>query len=44
MNNNELRKVQLLQLKLALKVKEICDRHKINYFLIAGSLLGAVRT
>lgn len=43
MNNNELRKVQLLQLKLALKVKEICDRHKINYFLIAGSLLGAVR-
>lgn len=39
----ELRKLQLCQLDLALEVKRICEKHKINYFLIGGTLLGAVR-
>lgn len=43
MDDEQLRKVQLLQLKLALVVNDICKRHSINYFLIAGSVLGAVR-
>lgn len=43
MNNNELREVQLIQLELAKEVKRICDKNNIKYFLIAGTLLGAVR-
>lgn len=39
----DLRKVQLLQLEIAKEFKRICDKHDIKYFLIAGTLLGAVR-
>lgn len=39
----QLEKVHKLQLCLALHVREICMRHKLDYFLIAGTLLGAVR-
>lgn len=39
----QLEKVHKLQLQLALQVKEICRKHELNYFLIAGTLLGAVR-
>ncbi|HIZ20026.1 MAG TPA: LicD family protein [Firmicutes bacterium] len=38
-----LKKTQSLQLALALEVKRICKKHGLRYFLIAGSLLGAVR-
>lgn len=31
------------QLLLAWEVKRLCDRHQIRYFMIAGTLLGAVR-
>lgn len=31
------------QLKIAKEIKRICDKHNINYFLDAGSLLGAIR-
>lgn len=31
------------QLEMALVVKDICDRHKIDYFLDAGTLLGAAK-
>ena len=41
--NPELRKVQLCQLDLVLEVKRICEKYNINYFLIGGTLLGAVR-
>lgn len=40
---DELRKLQLCILDIALELKRICDKHNINYFLVAGSLLGAVR-
>ncbi len=39
----DLRRAQLLQLDLALEVKRICEKNHLRYFLIAGTLLGAVR-
>lgn len=39
----DLRTVQLCILDIALEFKRICDKHNINYFLIAGTMLGAVR-
>jgi len=38
-----LRKVQLIELKILVEIKRICDKHKIEFILISGSLLGAVR-
>lgn len=43
MNNTELRELQLMELQLACELKRICDKHDINYFLVAGTMLGAVR-
>ena len=43
MIEEELRKVQLLQLQMAREVKRICNKHQIQYFLDAGTMLGAVR-
>lgn len=37
------REVQLLQLDLIKKVDKFCNTHQINYYLIGGSCLGAVR-
>lgn len=41
--NEELRKLQLLQLKILLEVDRICKKHTLPYFLVGGSALGAVR-
>lgn len=41
--NEQLKKIHELELKIALEIKRICDKHGIRYFLTAGSLLGAVR-
>jgi lipopolysaccharide cholinephosphotransferase len=41
--NNELRKMQLLQVKILLEVKRICEKHDIHYFLCGGTLIGAIR-
>lgn len=38
-----LRKLQLLELKILLEFKRICEKHNIQYFLMWGTLLGAVR-
>jgi len=43
MNDEVLRKVQLIQLEIALELKRICDVLDINYFLDSGTLLGAIR-
>jgi lipopolysaccharide cholinephosphotransferase len=43
MTQSDLVKLQRHQLGLACLVREICDKHGIKYFLIAGTLLGAIR-
>lgn len=43
MDNQILRKVQLVQLEIAKEVKRICDNNNINYWLDSGTLLGAIR-
>lgn len=42
-DNVTLRKVQLVQLKIAEEIKRICNENGIKYFLTTGTLLGAVR-
>jgi lipopolysaccharide cholinephosphotransferase len=42
-SDDELRKMQLLQVKILLEVKRICEKHKIGYFLVDGTLIGAIR-
>ncbi|WP_214796798.1 LicD family protein [Exiguobacterium sp. s5] len=41
--NDLLEKVHKVQLEMALEVKRICEKHDIQYSIIAGTLLGAVR-
>lgn len=38
-----LKSIQSMQLEILKEVKRICDEHKIDYFIIYGTLLGAVR-
>lgn len=40
---DQLKEVQKIQLEMAVEVKRICDENNIKYFIIAGTLLGAVR-
>lgn len=40
---SDLRKLQSLQLKIAKEIKRICEKNDIAYFLIGGTLLGAIR-
>ena len=39
----DIRKIQLLVLKMALEMDRICKKHGLQYFLAGGTLLGAVR-
>ena len=43
MTQEELRKIGLLQLDIMDEVHRICEKHSITYYMIAGTLLGAVR-
>lgn len=43
MTQEELRKVGLIQLEIMDEVHRICEKHGITYYMIAGTLLGAVR-
>ena len=43
MSNNNLRTLQLIELKILLEIKRVCETNNIKYFLIGGTLLGAVR-
>jgi len=40
---NKLRRLQLIQLEMLCDIVKICNNHHIKYFLIGGTLLGAVR-
>ncbi|MCP0886773.1 LicD family protein [Ligilactobacillus sp. WILCCON 0076] len=39
----KIEEIHIVELKLLAKFKQICDKNKLKYFLIGGSLLGAVR-
>ena len=41
--NSITQKLHSCQLLLAAELKRICEKHNIKYFMIAGTLLGAVR-
>lgn len=43
MEQNILRKVQLVQLEIAKEIRRVCEENGIPYFLCDGTLLGAVR-
>lgn len=42
-SKQQLRQLQLLELKILKEIKRICEQNNIKYFLIGGSLIGAVR-
>jgi lipopolysaccharide cholinephosphotransferase len=43
LSRKDLRKAQLLQLKILKEAHRICEKHHIKYFLSDGTLIGAVR-
>lgn len=43
MEKELLRRVQLVQLEIAMEIKRVCDENGIRYFIDSGSLLGATR-
>jgi len=43
MTEKELLRVHELELVIAEEIKRLCTKHHISYFMIAGTLLGAVR-
>lgn len=40
---NELRKLQLIELDILKQVLEICHKYHIRYYMLGGTLLGAIR-
>ena len=40
---NDLRRLQLLELKILKEIKRVCDKNDIRYFLTGGTLIGAIR-
>ncbi len=38
-----LRKLQLTELEILKEIKRICEKHSLKYYLIGGTLLGAIR-
>lgn len=41
--SNDLREVQMIELEMLLELDRICRKYDIQYFLLAGTVLGAVR-
>lgn len=42
-DNSELRKLQLTELENMRIFAEICDRHGLRYYMVGGTMLGAIR-
>ena len=43
LSDEQLKKLQSIQLDMLKEVKRICHKHNIKYSLIGGTLLGAIR-
>lgn len=43
MNNDLLKELQKVELEILLEVDRVCKKHNIQYFLVSGTLLGAIR-
>ena len=43
LSKEEFRRMQLLQLEMISELDKVCRKHKINYTIFGGTLLGAVR-
>ena len=43
LNEEELKKLQKIELEMLIEIDRICKKNQIKYTLIGGSLLGAVR-
>lgn len=43
LNTNQIKKIQQIEIKLLLEVDKICKENNINYSLIGGTLIGAIR-
>ena len=41
--DKELKELHEVQIEILKDVRDFCDKHKITYFLIAGTLLGSIR-
>ena len=41
--DGDLRKIQLASLEALKELKRLCEKHDLKYYLVAGTLLGAVR-
>ena len=43
LTNEDLRRMQLLELDMIAEVDRVCNKHNINYVIYGGTLLGAIR-
>ena len=43
MDNELLKELQKVELEILLEVDRVCKKHNIKYFLVSGTLLGAIR-
>ncbi len=42
-NQNDLKRAQLIMLEILIEVDKICQKYDIKYWLDSGTLLGAIR-
>lgn len=41
--DGKLDRIKTIELEMMAEIKRICDKHQIKYFLVGGSMLGAIR-
>ena len=42
-DNHELRQLQLVELDIMALFRSICEKHHLRYFMVGGTMLGAIR-